>query len=43
VIIARRLSQEEYLLGLEFVDFEKSSEKALKRYISGCCKQDEHN
>ncbi len=34
VIVARRLSQEEYILGLEFVDFEKSSEKVLQRFIS---------
>ena len=33
VIVARRLSQEEYILGLEFVDFEKSSEKVLERFI----------
>jgi len=33
VITARRLSQEEYLLGLEFVDFEKNSEKILQNYI----------
>lgn len=40
VIVARRLSQEEYLLGLEFVDFEKSSEKALKRFIREQSKTD---
>jgi len=34
VIVARRLSQEEYILGLEFVDFERSSEKVLQRFIS---------
>ena len=33
IISARRLSQEEYLLGLEFVDFEKNSGKVLQRYI----------
>jgi len=33
VVVARRLSQEEYILGLEFVDFEKSSEKVLQRFI----------
>ena len=33
VITARRLSQEEYLLGLEFTDFEKSSGKNLQNYI----------
>ena len=34
VIVARRLSQEEYVLGLEFIDFERSSEKALARFLS---------
>lgn len=34
VITARRLSQEEYLLGLEFFDFEKNSEKVLQSYIN---------
>ena len=43
IVVARRLSQEEYLLGLEFTDFEKSSEKVLDRFISECCKLDEHN
>lgn len=38
VVVARRLSQEEYLLGLDFTDFEKSSEKVLERYINECCK-----
>ena len=33
VIAARRLSQEEYLLGLEFFDFEKNSDKILQNYI----------
>lgn len=33
VIAARRLSQENFLLGLEFYDFEKSSDKVLKNYI----------
>ena len=33
VVVARRLSQEDYILGLEFVDFEKSSEKILERFI----------
>ena len=33
IIVARRLSQEEYILGLEFVDFERSSEKVLARFI----------
>lgn len=33
VIAARRLSQEEYILAIEFVDFENASEKALLDYI----------
>lgn len=33
VVTARRLSQEEYQLGLEFIDFEKNSDKVLQRYI----------
>jgi c-di-GMP-binding flagellar brake protein YcgR len=36
VVVARRLSQEEYLLGLEFVDFENGSEILLERYINRC-------
>lgn len=42
VVVARRLSQEEYLLGLEFSSFEKSSEKILERYINDCFKQNEN-
>lgn len=30
---ARRLSQDEYMLGLEFTGFEKDSEKILKSYL----------
>ena len=33
IITARRLSQEEYMLGLEFTDFEKNSAEILKNYI----------
>lgn len=33
VIAARRLSQEEYLLGLEFIDFEKNGDHILQNYI----------
>lgn len=39
IVIARRLSQDEYILGLEFIDFEVSSEKALNRYIEKCSQQ----
>ena len=34
VCAARRLSQEEYLIGLEFHKFEKNSEKVLQNYIT---------
>jgi hypothetical protein len=34
IVVARRLSQEEYILGLEFIDFEKSSDKVLARFLS---------
>lgn len=33
IISARRLSQEEYMLGLEFIDFENNSDKVLQRYV----------
>ena len=36
VVVARRLSQEEYLLGIEFIDFENGSESRLKEYIKQC-------
>ena len=39
VVVARRLSQEEYLLGIEFIDFENGSESRLKEFV----KQIEHN
>jgi c-di-GMP-binding flagellar brake protein YcgR len=36
IVVARRLSEEEYLIGLEFVDFENGSERLLERYINRC-------
>jgi hypothetical protein len=39
IVAARRLSQEEYLLGLEFIDFENNSGKILKRYIKEHCQK----
>lgn len=33
IVTARRLSQDAYILGLEFVDFENGSERLLERYI----------
>jgi len=33
IVSARRMSQDEYLIGLEFSGFEKNSEKVLQRYI----------
>ncbi len=35
---ARRLSQNDYLIGLRFVDFENGSEKILDQYIVDLCK-----
>lgn len=37
IIAARRLSQEEYLLGIEFIDFENNSARILERYIKQYC------
>jgi hypothetical protein len=37
VVTARRLSQQEYLLGLVFTGFENNSENVLKRYIMEYC------
>lgn len=34
IVVARRLSQEEYELGLEFIDYEKGTGKVLERYIA---------
>lgn len=36
IVIARRLSQDSYLLGLEFIDFENGSERLLEKYIRQC-------
>jgi hypothetical protein len=36
IIVARRLSQDEYLLGLQFKDFENGSERLLEKYIRHC-------
>jgi c-di-GMP-binding flagellar brake protein YcgR len=36
IVVARRLSNEEYLVGLEFVDFENGSERLLERFMSRC-------
>lgn len=33
IVTARRLSQDEYMLGLEFTGFEKDSEKVLQSYL----------
>jgi len=39
MVVARRLSQDKYILGLEFLDFEAGSDKALNRYIEQCSQQ----
>ncbi len=36
VVTARRLSQDEYLLGIEFTDFENGSERLLDKFIRQC-------
>ena len=36
IIVARRLSQDEYLLGLQFKDFENGSERLLEKFIKHC-------
>jgi|GEM_PF-902309 len=42
VVVARRLSQDEYLLGLEFIDFENGSERLLERFIRQCEQKYQH-
>ena len=36
IIVARRLSQNEYILGIEFVDFENGSDRLLERFMKQC-------
>lgn len=36
VVVARRLSQEEYILGVDFTDFESSSERLFQNYLRQC-------
>ena len=36
IIVARRLSQDEYILGLQFKDFENGSERLLEKFIKHC-------
>ena len=36
IVAARRLSQDEYLLGLAFIDFENGSERLLEKFIKYC-------
>lgn len=43
VVAARRLSQDEYLLGLEFTDFENGSERLLEIFIRQCENKYQHN
>jgi hypothetical protein len=33
IVVARRLSQDEYLIGLKFIDFENGSDKLLNLFI----------
>jgi len=34
IIIARRMSQDNYLIGLEFIDYQKNSEASFQNYIN---------
>ncbi len=34
IVIARRVSQDNYLIGLEFIDFQKGSHASLQTYIN---------
>jgi len=36
IIVARRLSQDEYILGIESIDFENGSERLLEKFIREC-------
>jgi len=36
IVAARRLSQDQYLLGLEFTDFENGGERLLEKFIKQC-------
>ena len=36
IVTARRLSQDEYLLGIEFTGFENGSERLLEKFIRQC-------
>jgi len=36
VVVARRLSQDEYILGIEFIDFENGSDRLLERFMKQC-------
>ena len=33
IVVARRLSQDEYLIGIEFINFENGSERLLEKFI----------
>ncbi len=43
IVAARRLSQDEYLLGLEFTDFENGSERLLEQFIRQCENKYQHS
>lgn len=36
VIVCRRLSQNEYILGIEFINFENGSDRTLERFMKQC-------
>ena len=36
IVVARRLSQDEYILGIEFIGFDAGSDRLLERFIRRC-------
>ena len=36
IAVARRLSENDYLIGLEFINFENGSERLLERFMNRC-------
>lgn len=36
IVVARRISQDEYVIGLAFIDFENGSDRLLEKFIGQC-------
>lgn len=36
IVVARRISQDEYVIGLAFIDFENGSDRLLEKFIRQC-------